>query len=248
LSDSARAIGELVQDCREEGDFEEIEDRHPEDLLIRLVNKGWRKLRSKVAAIGVPVDNTPTTVAQLPTEPPEEGEAYLEIDYPVNAVGIYGVDVLTRNKWEPLKPGTFAERRDYVSRVQSSSSPHTWVIQSLPREGDPDDEDEDATVILAGKIQLYPLSTGGNNFKIWYLPAWKDRIDPDHVLYGHDLWFDWLVNDVIARVARRDDDSANTLADARAARAEAWEEIKRTAKNLNRAEPIRPRRRARQWF
>ncbi len=232
LSDALVAV-------REEGDLEDLTDRHSDAELIRFWNRSWARLRSKLAGLGFPLDMTRTAPATLPTAPPLVGEQYLEVDFPQAAVFVYGLDVLVGGKWIPLKPGTFAERRDYVSLPSVSSlGPSTYVIVSV--------DQESTTTTTRGKIQLYPLSAGGQSYVVWHMPAWVDVTNPAHVFYGHDgSWFDWAINDTIIRTAKKDDDSQNTYAIANRERDLAWEEIKRTAANLNRAEPIRPVRRSR---
>lgn len=239
---ATRTFAALLTDVREEGDLEELDDRHSDAELGRFMNRSIARFRTKLAALGFTLNNTATIAAPLPTAPPVVGEQYLEVPFPAGAVGIYGFDVLSNGRWDPLKPGTFAERRDYVQRsTLGSSGPHTYVIQSVPQES--------GATTAAGKIQLYPLSGSGQIYKIWYLPTWVDIdvvANPTFVVYGHDgTWFDWLINDTIIRSAKKDDDSQNTYAIARDERAIAWEEIKRSAQNMNRAEPIRPVRRSR---
>lgn len=232
----------LITAIREEGDLEDLTDRHSDAELNRFLNRSIARFRTKIAALGFTLNNTPTLAAALPTAPPVVGEQYLEVAFPAGAVGIYGFDVLAGGQWLPLKPGTFAERRDYIPRsTLGSRGPHTYVIQSVPQ--------ETGATTAAGKIQLYPMGGGGQSYKIWYLPAWVDVdfvANPTFVVYVHDgTWADWLINDTIIRTAKKDDDSQNTYAIARDERDRAWEEIKRSAQNMNRAEPIRPVRRSR---
>jgi hypothetical protein len=89
---------------------------------------------------------------------------------------------------------------------------------------------------------IYPLTTSTNDYKIWFLPVWQSITSTTHVIYGHDIWFDWAIQDVVRRAAQKDDDSQNTLQEAIRRQLELWEDIKRSVQNMNLAQPITPRR------
>lgn len=228
---NTRTLTVLLADVREAGGIEGLTDRHPDATLIKWINLEWRRLRVKVADIGMPGMTIPTTIAALPTTPPVATEQYLEVTWPDGAVGVYGVDVLISSRWEPLEPMSFARRRDFQNMGSNGNAPTHWVPITLPA--------ENATTITAGKIGLFPLATGGLNFRIWYLPAWADIVTAGNVFYGHDIWFSWLIQTVVRRIAQKDDDSENTLAEAIRQQAEIWEEIKKSVGHMNLAQPVR---------
>jgi hypothetical protein len=228
---NSRLLSVLIADVREAADIEELEDRHPDATLIKWINLEWRRLRAKVANLGMPGLTVPTTIAALPTSAPVATEQYLEVNWPDGAVGVYGVDVLISQKWEPLRPMSFAQRRDFQDRGAPENAPTHWIPVTLPTES--------TTTVAAGKIALFPLATGGLNYRIWYLPVWADITNPLHAFYGHDLWFNWLIMAMVRRVAQKDDDSANTLNEAIRQQAEIWLDIKKGVGNMNLAEPIK---------
>lgn len=234
---NSRTLTVLIADVREAADIEGLTDRHPDATLIKWINLAWRRLRTKLAQAGMPGLTTPTTIAALGTTPPVSTEQYLEVNWPDGAVGVYGVDVLLGSKWEPLHPMGFNQRRDFQDRGGNGNAPTHWIPLTLPS--------ENTTTITAGKIGLFPLSTGGVNYRIWYLPVWVDITNVLHVFYGHDLWFEWLIQTVVRRVAQKDDDAQNTLAEAVQVQAEVWTEIKRSIQMMNAAEPIKRVRRNR---
>ncbi len=234
---NSRLLSVLLADIREAADIEGLTERHPDATLIKWVNLEWRRFRTKAVQAGMPGLTTPTAIAALPTSPPVSTEQYLEVNWPDGAVGVYGVDVLLGQKWVPLHPMSFAQRRDFQDRGSSESAPSHWIPITLPSES--------TTSITAGKIGLFPLTTGGVNYRIWYLPVWVDITNTAHVFYGHDIWFSWLIQAVVRRVAQKDDDAQNTLAEAIRQQAEIWEEIKRSIQMMNAAEPVRRVRRNR---
>jgi hypothetical protein len=225
---NSRALSVILADVREAADIEGLTDRHTDAMLIKWVNLEWRRLRTKLADIGLPGLTVPTTIAALPTTPPVTTEQYLEVNWPDGAVGVYGIDVLLGTRWVPLKPMNFAQRRDFQHYGTIESAPTHWIPLTLPSES--------TTTITAGKIALFPLATGGVNYRIWYLPVWVDITTTSNVFYGHDIWFSWLIQAMVRRVAQRDDDAQNTLAEAVRQQAEIWVEIKRSAQNMNLAE------------
>lgn len=237
-TDNTITLDEFITNVREHADLEGIEDRHSDTELARWINRAWRLLRTKVTNVGFSHFITPTTTASLPGTAVEAGEQYSEVNFPTGAVGIYGIDIQIGGVWCPMKPGSFASRRDYqnVSGALSGGVPTHYIIRSVAQES--------TTTVTAGKIMLYPLTTATNNYKIWYLPVWNDIAVANltHVFYGHDIWFEWAIQDVVRRAAQKDDDSQNTLQEARVRQAEIWDDIKRAVLNMNLAEPITPRR------
>ncbi len=234
---NSRTLTVMLADCREAADIEGLTDRHPDATLIKWINLAWRRMRTKLAMAGMPGLTIPTTIAALPTTSPVTTEQYLEVSWPDGAVGVYGVDVLLGAKWIPLHPMSFAQRRDFQDRGSSENAPSHWIPLTLPSES--------TTTITAGKIGLFPLTTGGVNYRIWYLPVWVDIVTPGNVFYGHDLWFEWLIQTIVRRVAQKDDDAQNTLQEAILTQNDVWKEIVKSIQMMNAAEPIRRVRRNR---
>lgn len=229
---NSRTLAVLLADIREASDTESLTDRHPDATLIKWVNKAWRRLRTKLAQAGMPGMTTPTTIAALPTTPPVATEQYLEVNWPDGATGVYGVDVLLGTKWIPLHPMSFAQRRDWQDRGSVESAPSHWIPLTLPS--------ENGAAIASGKIGLFPLATGGVNYRIWYLPVWVDITNTANFFYGHDeLWFEWVTQTVVRRIAQKDDDAQNTLKEAILVQQEVWGEIVKSIQMMNAAEPIR---------
>lgn len=227
---NSRTLSVLLADVREAADIEGLTDRHPDATLIKWINLEWRRLRGKLVGVGMPGLTVPTAIAALPTSPPVSTEQYLEVNWPDNAVGVYGIDVLLGSRWVPLAPMSFAQRRDFQNYGSVESAPTHWLPLTLPAES--------TTTITVGKIALFPLATGGVNYRIWYLPAWTDITNTSHVFYGHDTWLSWLIQAVVRRVAQKDDDAQNTLAEAIRQQEEIWQEIKRSVQHMNLAQPV----------
>lgn len=229
----SKLLSVILADIREQADIEDLTDRHADATLIKWVNLEWRLFRTKLANSGMDGLAIPTPIAALPTSAPVATEQYMEVNWPDGAVGVYGVDVLIGAHWDPLEPISFARRRDYQSgsSFAAESVPSAWFPITLPTES--------AATVATGKIALVPLASGAASYRIWYLPTWVDITNTAHAFYGHDTWFEYLVQGVVRRVAQKDDDSQNTLAEAVRRQGEAWEVIERAILNMNLDKPIR---------
>lgn len=224
---NTKTVAQMLANARALAGVEGMDDRHPDATLIIWLNDVWREMRTRLANIGIQGLTIPTNVASLPTAPPTN-EAYLEVPLPDGAVGIYGLDVLIGQEWVPLRPGSFAQRRDY-QRV-SAAQPLYWLTLQLPTES--------TTTITAGKLMVFPAATNGLSYRIWYLPTWVNITNTTHVLYGHDTWHEWAVNGLARKIAQKDNDAQGTLDECARRQAEVWVVIKKGAESMNLAEPI----------
>ncbi len=230
MADNTRTLSILIADVREAAGIEDLTDLHPDATLIKWINKSWRLFRTKMSNAGFTFFITTTTPAALPTTPASTGEQYMEIDFPAGAVAVFGIDVNVGTEWYPMTPGSFATRRDYQGSLIGRTVPHTYIVRTMAVES--------TTTVTVGKIMLLPVTSQAALYRIWHLPVWADITNTSYVFYGHDAWFEWLVNDVVERVAQKDDDSDNTYKIATLRKAEAWETIKRAVSNINLNQPI----------
>lgn len=245
MADLSKTVDEILTHVREQADIVSLTDRHTDAMLVRMFNLSWRELRTRLSNAGFSYFLQATSAAALPTSVAVSGEQYLEVDYPTSAVGIYGFDVGIGDRWVPLRQGSFAERRDYQDRYATtrlSKAPEVFVVRTVPVES--------TTSLTAGKIMLFPADTTGKDYRIWYLPVWGDIAAADagdHVVYGHDIWFNWVVLDMCIRVHRRDNDSDGALASEERAQQELWQAIVRAVRNVESAGPtrLRPRKSSR---
>lgn len=242
-SDNTITLANLITEIREQADIEGLTDRHSDAFLVRLINRKWRHLRTKLTNAGFSYFLEATTSAALPTSAAVSGEQYLEIDFPTGAVSVHGIDVLFGSHWIPLKQGTFAERRDYQTQGLTGGlnrfTPHTFVVRTVAV--------ENTTSVDAGKIMLFPLDTSGRNYRVWYLPTWTDiaAANTTYVLYAHDIWIEWLILEVCICVWTRDNDSDGIMGSAMTRRDQVWEDLVKATRNMQSAGPAQPRPRGR---
>lgn len=235
---NTKLISELILEAREVAGVEGLDDRFPDTQLIRWFNTIWRLLRVRLANLGIQGLTVPTAQLTLPTAAPIATERFLEIPLPDGAVGVYGIDVLVNQQWEPLIPGSFAQRRDY--QFANATFPTHWLTESLPA--------ENGASLTAGKLMLFPLATGALPYRVWFLPAWVDILNAASLIYGHDTWHEWAVQGLVRRISQKDNDANDTMQEAVRQQLEVWTVIKSGAANMNLAQPIqrvRSRRRRR---
>ena len=239
---------DIITEVRELADIEDLDSRHSDAMLMRMFNRSMRRFRTKMTVAGFDYFLDATTPAALPTSASPSTEQFLEIDIPAGAVSIHGVDVLEGGTtWEPLEPISFAARRDYQRggwRSNRRSTPCAFTVRTVA------EEDDDA--LTAGKLMLFPLDTRGQSYRIWFLPSWVDVAFANwdtFLVYGHDLWFEWIERDIANRVYQRDNDSAGAMAGNMQTMDEVWKELVKAGRNMSAAGPtrVRVRRRRRVW-
>lgn len=159
-----------------------------------LFNASWQKLRELVALSSDGSYLVGTAPAALPVVPAVTGETYAEIDWPVDAIGIYGVRVLltTGGKWYPLKRMPFAAYQDfqYQGLFQSATprGPSHYTPRLIPT--------NTTTVETPGKIMLTPVPQGGT-YRLWYLQGWAPQLTDTVTFPGHAVFHEWAILDTL---------------------------------------------------
>lgn len=212
---TTRTLALLREDLRDRSDTQGMTARHTDAELNRYLLQSARGLRSWMTSAGFSAFLEATTATALPTAPPVTGETFLEVAWPSTALSIHGVDVnegpAALGRWYELEPIQFARRREYSLII--GEQPQAWLIRTLPKET-PD------TTLTAGVIQIYPASTLGLSYRIWYLPELPDLTTEGHVFQGFDGdWLEWILWDAAIKVLYKDlDDAADSEGDQRAQR------------------------------
>lgn len=238
---TTRTLTLLRDDLRDRADVQGMTTRHTDAELNRYLLQSARGLRSWMTAEGFSAFLEGTTPTALPTAPPVTGESFLEVAWPSDAVSIHGVDVnegpTTLGRWYELQPIQFGKRRDYSHVI--GCRPEAWLIRTLPKE-------TPAATLSAGALQIYPASTMGLSYRIWYLPELPDLTNDAHVFAGFDGdWIEWILWDAAIKVLYKDlDDAADSEGDQRAVRERGLvgDRIKTNINRVQRAGSISMRR------
>lgn len=238
---TTRLVSALIDDLIDLADLVDMPVRHPRARLMRYITVSLRALRAELTRAGFSGLLDWTDPAALPTAPPTTGENFLEVAWPGDAVSIHGVDVNTSGttgRWYALDTMTIAERRDYYA---GSSAPRAWILRSLPKESATPTSALDTN---SGKIQIYPASTLGLQYRILYLPAYPELTVETQLVQGFDGdWLQWaLWNAAIMALFKDDEMDPSQDAKAQRERDTIRERIITNINRTNRAAPIQPTR------
>ncbi len=223
-------------------DLDGITDRHPTLDLNREANLSYRALRVKLANADVQTVLSQTALLTLPVVESFVGSGFAEIDWPVDAVSVHGIDVRVGGFWNKLPQGNFGQRR--LGPVSSDRGDYSyadeglamWIVRSLPTTS--------AATQVAGKIMLFPVPSNGQ-YVIWYLPQWVDIVNDTDLFPGQESWLQWVCWDMAVKCLIRDvGPQANAqLQLCQAERAAAWGDINSNTQRLMATEPIQPQSR-----
>lgn len=218
-------LGEFKARVRYRCDAEGILDRHPELDLDFETNASLRMLRQKLANNDVNMESTPTTEAALPTTEAISGCGYAEVDWPVEATRILGLDVKIGSEWWPIDPKDFAQRRQYIHNAELSwNYPDTcaYIPRKMPTQTN--------STRNVGKIMIIPVPTTGR-YVLWYLPEWTVLDNDNDLCPGQEMWIEWAIWDVCVKLLVRDNDpdTQTQLNNCKEERDRVWLEIKNNA-------------------
>ena len=195
------ALSSIVSQIQYRGNLDGFELRHPTSTLKELWNISWQELREMVSFLEdgtFLTQTTPATFASVGATTAVSGEDYAQIDWPLDAVAIFGVRVKSNERWRALKPLPAAALHDYqLDGILSGSSraPVGYILKQIPFAV--------TTVETVGKIMIVPVPTSGS-FSIWYLQAWAPITGDTDKVSGHAAWIEWSVWDTVIKARAKD--------------------------------------------
>lgn len=231
----SKTLTQLIAAVRSASDTQSLTDRHPDADLTIAINDSIRSLRGLVTSSGFPYFLSVTTATAMAGTQVAD-EQYSSIPWPATATQVHGIDVETASgagDWRPLRPITWGQRRDRPGLYPSTTGvPEEFAVLTLPQGS--------GAATVAGSIALFPAGSSGN-YKVWFLTEFTDLTAAD-VFLGLPDWHEWIVSDVVERLAQRDDDQHETARIAVERRAAAWERVMSSVPRVISAGPLRPRR------
>jgi len=239
----SKTLTQIIAEVRSASDTQSLTDRHPDADLTIAINDSIRSLRGLVTSRGFPYFLSVTTAATL-AGTRVTGETYSVVPWPATAIQIHGIDVGFNSagsdfgNWYPLKPITWAQRRDTTQEWRTNLSPGTvgaqyvFSVLTLPQGS--------GASTTPGTIALFPAADSGQ-YKIWFLTEFTDLTSSDVFLALPD-WHEWIIQDVVEKLAQRDDDQHETAGIAAKRRAEADARMMESVPRVVSAGPLRPRR------
>ena len=233
-----RTLEAIIDDIQYRGNLAGYESRHPEATLKTLWNQSWQELRELVSFHEDGTFLTQTTPASLPTSAAVSGEVYAEVDWPTDAVAIYGVRVKSNNRWRPLRPLPVAAVHDYQFDAALSGLgvddgiPRGYMLRTIPSGS--------TSTEVAGKIMIVPVPSTGQ-YSVWYLQAWTPITSDSDTVSGHAAFIEWSIWSTIIKARAKDGKRDDTYAIAKEERDKAEDRILTRARRLSEGLPMEPR-------
>lgn len=180
-----------------------------------------------------------TAVLPLPTTAAIAGEVYAEVDFPTNAVSVYGVRVQfsATSRWIPLQRIPWAAYHDFQlhglwNQYAQQNLPCAYVTREMPKGVE--------AVETAGKVMILPVPKGGN-YRLWYMEAWTPQVEEDDIFAGTEDWFEFAIYHTLIKMSGPDADSRKSYAMWAMERAEARALIESRARRLDDGTTLEPR-------
>ncbi len=237
----SKTLTQIIAEVRSASDTQSLAERHPDADLTIYINDSIRSLRGLVTSSGFPYFLEATAPATL-VGTAVTGEDYSVIPFPPTALQIHGIDVgfagPSYGDWYTLRPITWAQRRDNSTgwginaNVGAFAAPRVFAVMQLPF--------GTGAATTPGTIALFPAANAGQ-YKVWFLGDFTDLTAND-VFLGLPDWHEWIIQDVVEKLAQRDDDQHETAVIAQQRRATAWERVISSVPRVIAAGPLRPRR------
>lgn len=210
-------LSQLISAIRTRADAESQTARHTDAWLTTEVNRSWTLFRTRLTRHGSPLflKWQDTTLAAGPVA----GRNYAEALLPMETFEVIGVDVsVSSNDVRPLQPISFAERNEFLSSSGSTvGTPSRFFIGSIGKETN--------DLCERGTIQLLPVPDRAYTLSIAYIPVWQDVTDPSYVFNSIAYFDEWVLWDVVLKIAARDNDMLGTAAIAAQKQQQVWDEI-----------------------
>lgn len=236
-----RTMLELEGDITYRFSIAGVTNRHSTGVSGRvrqLINVSIQEFREMLSLASDGAYLVATDTAALPTAAAVTGETYAEVNWPLDAVGVYGVRVLVQDRWYPLKRIPFAAYQDYqhasLASYPNQGDPIGYTSRHLPQ-WDAAEEEESV-----GKVMITPVPRRGS-YRLWYLQAWAPLTADDDKFFGLAEGQEWVILNTILKMAVPDEDGDRfyTKVEKQLAKVEA--RITARAQKLEAGDAIEPR-------
>lgn len=170
-------------------------DRWTNATINGLINDSWQALRRKLIA----TDGAKTLYCKLATGTTAAGltagKAWTDLALPADLAHLVGMELfLPTNRWRTLKSIAFDLRtRFYNYFGVQLSCPRYFFLYNIGVES--------GAGVTAGALGLLPATDRAYTYNLWYVPAWVDKTSDTDVFDGVEGWDDWVVWDVVEKIA-----------------------------------------------
>ena len=233
-----RTVLELEEIIRDLADCEPAPGtRHTSTMIRKHMNASWQALRAMVSDKGDPLYVKNVSVST--GVGPDTGKAYGLLALPVTAVRIQAIDLVESPTYiKTLKPASFDDRNAFFNAGESVGVPEFFSIFNIG--------EESGASVGNGWIGLLPAPAAVYPVTIYYIPAWTDITNDSYVFHGFEGWDDWVAQDVVIKLAQKDNDMAQTAQLAMQMKAEAEKRVLAGCNSMQRVAPSHGRDTARQ--
>lgn len=169
--------------------------RWPNADINREINASWQALRrllvSTSAAKTLYCKASSANTAQGATSP----KAWTDLPLPADFSHLVGLEItLPNGRLRSLTPIAFEERNQYFDTFGLiTGTPLHFFIYNVGVES--------ANTVSTGTAGLVPATNAIYAYTLWYLPSWVDRITDTDVFDGVEGWDDWVIWDVVEKIA-----------------------------------------------
>lgn len=208
MSQQFQLVSAILARAAKQAGIQGQDDRWPLSEQLSQFNASAGELRVRLTNLGFEWFLERLTTATLPTTPAATGETFAEIDWPLAAQRIYRIDVLFQTGlWLPLRMTTVGGIRDYqlfhnfwdVPGI--SDGPCAFALRKAPF--------NTTSSETVGKIMIAPVPRTARSYTIFYLANFADMASTD-VFNGHASFIEWIVQDMVCKMAEADNDSNET--------------------------------------
>ena len=234
-------MSDIEGDIRYRFSISGVDARHSSTRIRQLWNVGWQELRELVAIHNDGSYLTPTPPATFAsvsaTTAAATGEVYSEISWPLDAVGVYGVRVLTGTRWYPLKRIPWAAYQDYqyegfLETITGRRGPVAYIPRLIPSGV--------GSTETVGKIMILPVPVSGS-FRLWYLQAWAPLTADTDKFSGHAEFIEWNIHNVLLKMLSPDGNSGDQFSMWKDALARCQDRIETRARRMDSGNSSEPR-------
>lgn len=210
--------------------------RHTVTEVTNMVNESWQDMRVRVSSSGAgimlyakPFSGTTGVGATSPF-------SWRELSLQADVAHVLGMDLtLQSGRVRALESLSFARRNEWYNDISSptvnlTGSPLYFMLYNIGVEA--------GVAITAGKFGLVPAPNLNYNYTMWYIPKWTDITTTTFLLDGVQGWDDYVVWDVVMKIAAADNDMANTAQIATMERQRAFDKMIDTSHDIQSTTPV----------
>jgi hypothetical protein len=204
--------------------------RHTTAQINDMLNSSWQAMRAVVSGnTHLYLKPATATMTAGKLSPFSWGSVTL----PADCARIYGFDLtVTATDVRTLLPGSFTERNEYVGLYgQGTGVPVIFFAYNIGVEV--------TTTVTPGKVAVLPAPSQAFSYNLWYLPSWTPITNDTYVFDGMEGWDDWVVWDVVLKLAAADNDMTATAQIATQEREKAQIRLTAGGSDFHQAGPVK---------